>query len=178
MMTPTPATAERTPFGEFSLTFPYAGSEDLRDALKQQIPARFRRWEPDGKRWLVMGAYAPQAIDLLLQHFPHAEVPDDTPRRITRTPARTVRPPARSPGLDADAGAVVVTPDDAPPSPFLAVVRCPRCRAHHEQPVRVVAESAERVARRETITPELLMTCPACQGLIVVGFWPALTVAS
>jgi hypothetical protein len=172
-MTPTPASAARTPFGELSLTFPYAA--DLVDALKQEIPARFRRWEPDGKRWLVMGAYAAQALDLLLEHFPNAQVPDDQPRRITGTPARKARPPTPLTLLPAISTSSS-DPDEPDPDALIAAVRCPWCAERRELPVRPVVHTAEVVAKRELITPEMLSVCP-CGVTLIVAFYPDATPA-
>jgi hypothetical protein len=72
------ASATKTAGGSVELVFPY--SADLVDDLKTEIPGRFRRWDPDDKVWRVMGAYAPTAINLLLEHFPSASTPDDYAR--------------------------------------------------------------------------------------------------
>jgi hypothetical protein len=52
------------------------------------------------------------------------------------------------------------------------VFRCPRCHARLEQPIRVVAQTGEGVARTETITPELAVVCSGCQALAIVAFYP------
>ena len=46
--------ARLTALGEVELIFPFR--QDLVDALKTEIPVRFRTWDVDEKRWRVMGA--------------------------------------------------------------------------------------------------------------------------
>jgi hypothetical protein len=176
-MTRTPATATMTAFGEVELTFPF--DADLVDDLKSEIPARFRAWDKDEKVWRVIGAYAPTAIDLLLEYFPSAEVPDDRPRRMSSSLARTERLPVppRSPLPPL----IVETrsPDHQRPlDPLLAIIACPRCQARYTQPIRVVAASSMTVAKRETMAPELVAVCPNCTSLAVVAFYPAAAPAS
>jgi hypothetical protein len=170
-MAPTPrASATMTAFGEVELTFPF--SEALREALKAEIPGRYRKWDPDDKVWRVMGAYAPAAIDLLLEHFPRAEVPGDQPRRIPSSPARKEKPAVPLPPLSSLDGARGM--DDQPARDHLvASVRCPKCHAWHDQPIRVVAEASLTVAKREQSPPELVAVCPGCNVLMVVSFFPA-----
>lgn len=168
--TSTRASAAMTVFGEVELRFPCAGSEDLRDALKSEIPARFRRWDGDEKRWLILGAYAPAAIDLLLEHFPNAETPADRVRPA-RLKARTARPPTPLP-----LPAIGSPQDEAAPQPerdhLVASVRCPTCHQRYDQPVRVVAESSARATKRERATPELVSVCPHCHAIVIVAFYP------
>jgi hypothetical protein len=166
------ASASRTAFGEIELRFPYRPA--LVDDLKSEIPRRFRRWDAEEKVWRVMGAYAPAAVNLLLLHFPRAEVPDDQPRRIVSTPARTEAPPAPLPPLAVPAAPA---PDDPDRDTLTISVRCPTCRRRHDQPVRVVAEASRTVARRGTIPPELVAVCPQCSTLAVVAFFPAVAAA-
>jgi hypothetical protein len=142
MATHSAASARMTAFGEVELVFPYR--EALVDDLKQEIPARFRRWDPDDKVWRVMGAYAPAAIDLLLEHFPRAEVPGAAPwrirERIRSSPART-EPPSPLP-----LPPIAVAPSPAPEEPerdrLVASVRCPKCHQRHDQPIRVVVQTS------------------------------------
>src|SRR4051794_13550648 len=65
--------ATLTAFGEAILTFPY--SAQLVDALKSAVPFRFRTWDPPSKVWLIEPAYVDVAIEVLLDHYPTAEVP-------------------------------------------------------------------------------------------------------
>ena len=166
-----PSTRETAFGGEIELWIPFAGGEELREALKDAIPKRFRTWDPDNKVWRVMGAYAPTAIDLLLEHFPAAEVPDDAPRRLPSTPARTEKPPAPLPLPPLDVA--TSANDQTSLDPLLAIVPCPTCGHRHEQPLRVVAETSLTVTKRESITPELVAVCPGCHTLAVVSFFPA-----
>jgi hypothetical protein len=43
----------------------------------------------------------------------------------------------------------------------------------YDQPIRVVAETSARVAKRDKTPPELLAVCPRCRGLAVVAVYPA-----
>jgi hypothetical protein len=43
--------------------------------LRPSIPFRFRTYDSRDKTWMVEPAYADLAIELLLKHFPDAEVP-------------------------------------------------------------------------------------------------------
>jgi hypothetical protein len=167
------ASATKTAFGEIELRFPF--NADLRDALKDQIPKRFLRWDPQNRVWRVMGAFGPTAINLLLAHYPRVAVPDDAPRRLPSSPARTTkpepalpRPPVPFPVVARAAGA-----DQDPLAPLLAVIPCPACHTRYEQPVRVVAETSRTIAQDETRAPELIAVCPHCTTLAVVSFWPA-----
>jgi hypothetical protein len=45
------------------------------EALKAAIPYRFRDWDPARKVWTIEPAYADLAIEMLLAHFPDAEIP-------------------------------------------------------------------------------------------------------
>jgi hypothetical protein len=170
------ASATRTAFGEVALTVPYAGGEDLREALKTEIPSYYRRWDKDEKRWLILGAFGEQAISLLLEHYPGAEVPDDRPRRRPSTPARTERPP--EPALPLPPILIEPRPADEQPEldHLVASVRCPRCHKRHDQPVRVMAESSLTVAKSERPPAEFIAICPSCNSLVAVAFYP--TVAS
>src|SRR5215207_9911291 len=103
------ARARETAFGGgIELRIPFGGGEALREALKDAIPKRFREWDPDDKVWRVMGAWAPTAIDLLLEHFPNAETPGDR-ARPGRLVARTERLPTTRPPLPP---LIVETPAD------------------------------------------------------------------
>lgn len=53
------------------LTFPY--DADLVEALKRDIPARSRSYNPVTRAWTVRTPYAERAIWLLRQFFPHAQ---------------------------------------------------------------------------------------------------------
>jgi hypothetical protein len=172
-MMPAIASATLTAFGEVELRIPYT-AEDLRETLKAEIPKRHRTWDPDAKIWRVTGAYREQAITLLLEYFPRAEVPGDQPRRVPASSARTARPaplpplPPLTVELDAD--------DQPEPGPLVASIRCPRCGKRHEQPVRVVTESDRTVAKQERPPAEFVATCPACSCVVIVSFWPAAAV--
>jgi hypothetical protein len=168
------ASARATAFGgEIELRFPFC--QELVDALKE-LPVRSRKWDKADRVWRVQGVHAPTAIDLLLAHFPSAQVPGDAPRRRPSTPARTETPAPRPPRPPASPRSAA---DQAPLAPLLAVIACPRCHVRREQPIQVVAQSAEVVAKRETITPEFIAVCGNCTDLLVIGFVPAvLQVAS
>jgi hypothetical protein len=168
------ARATTTAGGGVALQFPYR--EALVDELKEQIPARFRAWDPADKTWRIMGSYAPVAVALLLTHFPRAEVPADQPRRIVSTPARTETPLTIVPPLPPHVP-VSTEPDDPDRDTLTISVRCPKCHERHDQPVRVVAEASLTVAKRGTIPPELVAVCPQCSTLAVVAFFPAVAAA-
>jgi hypothetical protein len=161
------ASARTTAGGGIALQFPYR--EALVDDLKQEIPPRFRHWDRDAKCWLILGAYAPAAVDLLLSHYPHAEIPPSYGRQ---SPAMVIEVAPPLPVLEPH-------PHDQPPlDPLVAIISCPRCGERHERPVRVVAQAAETVAKNESITPELTAICPSCRSLIVLAFWPAAAAAT
>jgi hypothetical protein len=166
------ASATRTAFGEVALTFPYAGGEDLREALKTEIPSYYRRWDKDEKRWLILGAFGEQAISLLLEHYPSAEIPGDRVRP-GRLVARTERPP--EPALPLPPTLIEPRPADEQPEldHLVASVRCPRCHKRHDQPVRVMAESSLTVAKSERPPAEFIAICPSCNSLVAVAFYPA-----
>jgi hypothetical protein len=65
--------ATRTAFGEAVLTWPYCPA--MLDDLKVAIPYRYRDWDPARKVWTIEPAYADRAIEMLLAHFPDAEIP-------------------------------------------------------------------------------------------------------
>ena len=48
------------------------------DTLKAQVPAAYRRWNPDTKTWMVQGPYDTTAIRVLRQFFSSAEI-DEKP---------------------------------------------------------------------------------------------------
>jgi hypothetical protein len=62
-----------TAFGEAVLTFPYRAA--LVDELKSAIPFRFRSYDPKDKTWMIEIPYVDLAIEILLEHYPNAEVP-------------------------------------------------------------------------------------------------------
>jgi len=164
------ASARETAFGgEIELRFPFC--QELVDALKSEIPGRSRKWDKADRVWRVQGVHAPAAIDLLLEHFPGAEVPHDAPRRKPSTPARTEKPTPRPP-----LPPLIVEPpaNDQPPlAPLVAIIPCPTCHKRYEQPIRVVAETSLAIARAEKTAPELLAVCPHCATLAIVSLWPA-----
>jgi hypothetical protein len=166
------ASATMTTSGEIELAFPY--SPELVEALKQTIPFRNRKWDPAGKTWRVLGAYGPAAIDLLLAHFPTAEIPGDRIPRASASvaredPTRVPLPPL--PPLIAEVSTEVDQPEL---DHLVASVRCPRCHTRHEQPIRIVAETSRRVAKREKTPPEMVSVCPTCNTLAVVAFLPSI----
>jgi hypothetical protein len=172
------ASATKTTGGGVALQFPY--SEALIAALKDQIPPIGRRYDRDAKCWLILGAYAPTAVNLLLEPFPAAQVPDDAPQRLSSTPARTEKPPVATEPVPLPP--IVVEPppvDELPPlDPLLAIVPCPnpKCRKQYEQSVCVAAETSRTVAKAERPPAEFVGICPSCGTLIVIGFAPALPV--
>jgi hypothetical protein len=164
------ASTRETAFGEVELRFPFADSESLREALKSEIPGRYRRWDPDERVWRIMGAYRETAIALLLEHFPRAEVPDDALRRVPSSPARTVPPPlAPLPPIPFPASPET----DDQPARLVACVRCPRCHERYDQPVRVSAVSSQTIAKQERPPAEFVSVCPTCNTLAIVSFCPA-----
>ena len=163
------ASAQKTAFGDYELTFPFC--QALVDDLKTEIPARYRKWDPDDRVWRILGAYAPAAIDLLLEYFPNAEIPGDHVRP-GRLMARTERPAVAVP-LPSLGAAINTEPDRPELDHLTASVRCPKCRQRYDQPIRAIAEASLTVAKRETITPELISVCPSCNTLAVVAFFPA-----
>ncbi len=72
--------ATRTAFGEAVLTWPYCPA--MLDDLKATIPYRFRNWDPARKVWTIDPAYADLAIEILLHHFPTAEMPRRSGSRV------------------------------------------------------------------------------------------------
>ena len=167
--TPNLPSASRTPFGEIELSFPYA--PDLVDALKTEIPARFRRWDPDDKVWRILGAYEIDAIALLVAHFPRAEVPDDI-ARPGRLMARPQTPSAPLP-VPVVLPAPLATIAETPSEPLSVIFGCPTCSARLEQYVRVAVATGERIARTEAPPAEFVVVCSGCRGLLIVSFAPA-----
>jgi hypothetical protein len=169
MMT-TLGTASTTAFpGEIELRFPYAA--DLVDALKEAIPLRHRRWDPDEKRWLITDPHTQTAINLLVAHFPNAEIPAGYARSaavkvVSRTPRR------KSIALLAhDPEHREFLPVLERADQLMAFITCPRCHIPYQQPIRVTAESSARAAKRE-ITPEMISVCASCGNLLVLVFQP------
>jgi hypothetical protein len=158
------ASATLTPFGEVELTFPF--NRELVDDLKTEIPKQHRSFDGETKAWRVMGMYRETAINLLLEHFPRAEVPNDQPRRRPALAARTEKPPATQrpplPPLDV---APTAEPDDPERDHLVACIRCPMCGKRHDQPVRVVASPSLAVAKQERPPAELIHVCPGCSTL-------------
>jgi hypothetical protein len=191
------ASARETAFtGELELRFPF--NEQLKEALKEAIPRRYLRWDPEEKVWRVTEPHQAAAIALLLEYFPSAQVPDTYARRVAPevtpaaddgppweeepwwdTPARPAPKPAPKPTPKGEP--VVVVPPPAPTSddlaPLVAVVPCPKCGDQREQPVRVVAETSTTVARQERPPAEMLSVCERCRTLAVVAFFPAVASA-
>lgn len=66
------AQAQRRWDGRYELRFPY--SRNLVEAIKADIPAAYREYEPDTKTWIVDGPYAGTAIQLLRSVFPDATI--------------------------------------------------------------------------------------------------------
>ena len=109
--------------------------------------------------WRVRGPHKQAAVDLLLEHFPGATIPEAykrvTPVVVTDAPwwddpTREQPPPLPPPALD-DALADSMSapaPDANELAPIVALIPCPECGHRHEQPVRVVAESSRVVAKR------------------------------
>jgi hypothetical protein len=174
MAAPSRASAKMTAVGELEIRTPYCDRTRLLVAdLKSTVPGRYRRWDATEKVWRVRGAYAATAIDLLVAYDPNAELPSD---RVAVVPERTDAcrrplPPLPVPEMAPPA-------DDQPERDYLvASVRCPKCGQRHDQPIRVIAQTSPRVAKRDTITPEVVSICPACNGLAVVAFVPAAAAA-
>jgi hypothetical protein len=162
--------ARTTAFGELEIRTPYSDRTQLLiDDLKEQIPARFRRWDSEEKVWRILGAFAPTAVAVLLTYYPNAETPNDRPRRRPPMPARTETPASPRPRPVPSAAA-----DQAPQDPLVAVIACPSCGARLAQPIRATVASSERIARSETPPAEFVLACPGCQRVLVIGFAPAL----
>jgi hypothetical protein len=161
------ASATLTAFpGEVELLFPYRA--DLVDELKEQIPARHRRWDPDDKVWRVTDPHTQTAIGLLLAHFPHAE----TPATYARPPSVTVvreKPRRRVIALPPrDIAPVAPPPLEEGADQLVATITCPKC---HTLPIAVSAVTSAKAAKR-AITPEVVAVCPSCNTLAVVAFHP------
>ena len=60
--------------GSVRLTFPYAA--ELVDALKAQIPAHARTYDPDSRAWTITVAHASVAARLMHQTFADVETVD------------------------------------------------------------------------------------------------------
>jgi hypothetical protein len=152
------ASARMTAFGELEIRAAYSDRTQLLvDDLKESIPARFRRWDPHEKVWRILGVYADTALDLLTAHYPHAALPGD---RVTVLQKRNAARQVPAPPLPVPEIAPIAGDDQPERDRLVASVRCPRCGERHDQPVRVVTPAAATVARRESITPELVHVCP------------------
>jgi hypothetical protein len=163
------ASARETPFGDVELRFPF--NRDLVEALKEEIPARHRRWDAEDKRWLVTDPYTQTAIDLLIARFPNAE----TPATYARPPSVTVvreKPRHRVIALPSpDVAPVASPPLEEGTDQLLATITCPKCHTPHTLPIAVSAVTSAKAAK-QTITPELIAVCPSCSALAVVAFHP------
>lgn len=80
----------RTAFDEIECALPFRAAPDVSRRLiaewKDQIPYKFRSFDPSTKVWRFWDKYESAAISLLLRHFPDAEVPfryQPTSRRTT-----------------------------------------------------------------------------------------------
>src|SRR5687767_1093092 len=113
------------------------------------------------------------AIDLLLKHFPAAEVPGNRVRRAPSSPVGIDRPPAPLPPLPPLIAEASPEADQPERDHLVASIRCPGCHVRHEQPIRVLAQTSAKVAKQEMVTPELIVVCPTCNTLAVVSFSPA-----
>ena len=60
---------------------------------------------------------------------------------------------------------------------LFAITLTAHAQAYPIKPIRVVVQSSATVAKRESITPELVSICPACSCLMIVAFFPAVAVA-
>ena len=174
MVATSPASATETAFsGEIEIRCPFSAA--FVDALKEAIPARHRRWDPDDVVWCITGPHVGSAVDLLLAHFPAANVPDAyasrVPATVTSRPIPPVPPVPREQMPPAKTGATLA-PREADASLVVAHISCPRCHAPFEQLLRVTAASSTHAVQRP-ITPELLAICPSCQTLAVVSVVPA-----
>lgn len=58
--------------GRYELRFQY--NRNLIEALKAEIPAAYREYEPDTKTWIIDGPYAVTAIQMLRTVFPDATI--------------------------------------------------------------------------------------------------------
>lgn len=135
------ATAQRTPFDELKLTFPY--HPGLVDDLKDSIPYRCRSYTPSTKTWLVFGGYQDLAIDILLDYFPDAE----TPRRSN------AKPQSDGPAHGSDPFAVLHLLPTAPRALVDAAYRTLAKSAHpdlggSDQAMRRLSEAHEALSRR------------------------------
>lgn len=107
------ARAERRWDGGYVLTFPY--DPYLIEALKREIPAHAREYDPTLKAWTVGPVYAAVALELLRAIFPDAEI--DGSGAGQRDAA-------------GDAWAVLHLRPTAPPQLVEAAYRC-LARLHH-----------------------------------------------
>jgi hypothetical protein len=144
-------------------------ARDLVDTLKQEVPARYRRWDADEKVWRVTGVFVERAIHLVVEHFPNADLAGDGVAVVQeRTPGRRLPlPPLPVPGVAPAAGA------DQPERDSLVIcVQCPTYGQRHDRPVQVVAQASAAVAKQER-PPAKPRICPACHTLKIVSFFPA-----
>src|SRR4051812_23617694 len=111
------ASARETPFGEIEIRCPR--SQELIDALKEEIPARYREWDGPGLRWLIREPYTTTAIGLLLARFPNAT----TPATYARPPRVTTKPLPIPPLAVVPRTVIDQTESDV----LTARVTCPKC---------------------------------------------------
>jgi hypothetical protein len=128
-----------TAFGEGRANWPYCPR--MLEDLKAAIPFRYRDWDPTHKVWTIDPAYVHVAIDVLLRHFPDAEVP-----RRGRIHTTAVRP-AGGPF------AVLHLLPTAPPELVDAAFRCLAKKAHPDvggdaATMRQLTEAHEALSRR------------------------------
>lgn len=105
------------------LTFPY--EPDLIAALKREIPAYSRSYDPDTRAWTIRVPHDDRAIRLLREFFPHAEV-------STADAHQHHTPPPRRPAPLAAArhyAVLCITPDA--PAEIVAAVYRAWCKLTH-----------------------------------------------
>lgn len=102
---PQPRAVDRD--GATVLTFPY--HLELIEAIKRDITAPARTYDPATKAWAVYDPYRQRAIALLLRYFPAADVPPA--RRFNAGPRHDAPPPRPAGGKAAHYAALCLTPD-------------------------------------------------------------------
>lgn len=112
------AQAQRTAFNEVELRFPFHA--ELVELLKSQIPYRSREYVPSTKTWRIGDGFQDLALDLLLRHFPDADVP----HRARPHAAPKAKPPG------SDHYAVLHLQPTAPPE-LISVVYRALAKLHH-----------------------------------------------
>ena len=135
--------ATRTIDGGVVLQFPWVNyvTPGLVEALKDEIPAYAREYNPHTKLWRITFLYADHAIALLREAFPEARVVDAEASYRRQAPPPSPRPPL---ARESHYAVLCVTPA-APPEIVSAVYRA-WCKLTH--PDALPAPERDRATRR------------------------------